>query len=141
MEARAMKTERMPITMKRRGSVLIPTTGFDEGLLHALPEDAVMEVTVARRRSLPQLRMYWSILHRVVAATGSHPTPEHLHSAIKLALDYATDVTTMDGEIIRIPDSVAFDKMDATAFRDFFDRAVELLNKLTGSDVLEQEAA
>jgi hypothetical protein len=135
-----MKTERLPITMKRHGSMLIPISGFDEGLLHALPEDAAMEITVNRRRSLPQLRMYWSILHRVVEATGSHPTPEHLHSAIKLALGYATDVTKLDGEIIRIPDSVAFDKMDATAFRDFFERAIELLNKLTGSDVLQEAA-
>lgn len=135
-----MKAERMPIAVKRVGNKFLPTSRFDERLLMEHPEGALLEVTVARKRSIPQLRRYWAILHRVVEATGSHPSPEHLHAAIKLALGYATDVTTLDGEVFRIPDSVAIDKMDGRQFGEFFDAAVELLNRLTGTDVLAEAA-
>lgn len=47
----------------------------------------------------------------------------------------------LDGTIVQIPDSVAFDKMSAADFRLYFDNAVTLLNRLTGTDVLDQEAA
>lgn len=137
-----MKRERMPIAVKRVGNRLVPTSRFDEKLLMEQPEGAMIEVTIARKRSLPQLRKYWAILNEVVdAAPCNYPTPEHLHSAIKLALGYTTDIITMDGEIAKIPDSVAFDKMDGKAFGEYFERAIELLNRLTGTDVLGQVAA
>lgn len=133
-----MKTERMPIAVKRIGNRFVPISRFDEKLILDQPEGVAIEVTVSRKRSLPQLRKYWAILNEVVEASPcNYPTAEKLHCAIKLALGYTTDVVMLDGTIVQIPDSVAFDKMSAADFRLFFDNAVTLLNRLTGSDVLE----
>ena len=131
----------MPIAVKRVGNRLVPTSGFDEKLIMEQPEDVVIEITVARRRSVPQLRKYWAILNEVIeSAPCNYPTAEKLHCAIKMALGYTTDFITMDGEVVKIPDSVAFDKMDAADFRLYFDNAVTLLNRLTGTDVLSEAA-
>lgn len=139
-----MKRERMNIAVKRLGSSFIPISRFDQKLILEQPEDAVLEISVARRRSLPQMRKYWAILNEIVENTPagfSYPTAEHLHYAIKLALGYTTSVVTLDGIIIQVADSIAFDKMDGKQFGEFFERACELLNKLTGTDVLALEAA
>lgn len=133
--------ERAPITMRRTKAALVPVGPFDDEMLEQYPDGAIVEVSIKRRRSNPQNALYWATLAKVVAATDAYPSSEHLHEAIKMALGLTMPVKLMNGTIIYLPDSTAFGKMDAVAFRAFFEKAIELLNKLTGSDVLEQEAA
>ena len=137
-----MKTdrERAPITMRRTKAALVPVGPFDDEMLEQYPDGAIVEVTIKRRRSNPQNALYWATLAKVVQATGAYPSAEHLHDAIKMALGFTMPIKTFDGGLIYIPDSTAFGRMDAVQFKDFFDRAVELLNKLTGSDVLDEAA-
>lgn len=81
-----MKAERMPIAVKRVGNRFVPTSRFDERLLMEQPEGVAIEVTVSRKRSLPQLRKYWAILNEVVEASPcNYPTAEKLHCALKMA--------------------------------------------------------
>ncbi len=137
-----MKTdrERAPILMRRGRGMLFPIGKFDEERLAELPEGATIEVTIKRRRSNPQNALYWATLANVVAATDSYPSADHLHDAIKMALGFTMPVKMLNGELIYVPDSTAFGKMDAAQFKSFFDRAMELLNKLTGYDVLAEAA-
>jgi hypothetical protein len=137
-----MKTdkERMPIVMRRAGTALLPVSKLDEDMLERYSEGHHIEITIKMRRSLPMQRLYWATLQKVVDATDAYPTAEHLHDAIKMALGYTTEIQLLKGGKIYVPDSTAFGKMDAATFRIFFDRAIELLNKLTGSDVLQEAA-
>lgn len=134
-----MKTdrERAPIMMRRGSGMLFPIGKFDQERLMELPEGVAIEVSIKRRRSNPQNALYWSLLAKVVAATDAYPSAEHLHDAIKMALGFTMPIKTLDGRVVYVPDSTAFGKMDAAQFKTFFDKAVELLNRLTGSDVLE----
>jgi hypothetical protein len=137
-----MKTdrERAPITMRRTKAALVPVGPFDDEMLEQYPDGAIVEVTIKRRRSNPQNALYWATLAKVVAATDAYPTAESLHEAIKMALGYTMPVRTFDGQLMYLPDSTAFGRMDAVQYKQFFDRAIELLNKLTGSDVLQEAA-
>jgi hypothetical protein len=95
-----------------------------------------VEVTIKKRRSLPQLRRYWKMLHDVVEATDDYPSAEHLHTAIKYRLNYTVPFKTFSHEMYFLPDSAAFSKMTAAEFRVFFDRAVKLLAEQYGIDPL-----
>lgn len=130
-------TERVAIVMKRDRSGLVPASAFDAELLDRYSLSAEVEVTVKQRCSLPQQRLYWSILHAIVEATDAYPNAEYLHEAIKDELGYVHHVRRIDGQTIRIPDSTAFAKMDQAEFKVFFDRAMELLARLIGSDPME----
>lgn len=137
-----MKTdhERAPIMMRKTRAALVPVGGYDDERLAEIADGAVVEVSVKRRRSNPQNALYWATLAKVVGATDAYPTSEHLHDAIKMALGFTMPIKTLDGKIVYVPDSTAFGKMDAAQFKTFFDKAVELLNKLTGTDVLAEAA-
>ena len=137
-----MKTdrERAPIMMRRTKAALVPVSAFDDEMLEQYAEGAVVEVSIKRRRSLPQLRMYWAMLKRVVEATDCHPSAAYLHDAIKLELGYMTPIKRLNGKIEYVLDSTAIAAMDANEFKNYFDRAVELLNRLTGTDVLAEAA-
>jgi hypothetical protein len=143
-------TDRSPIFMRRTIGGLAPCHAHDAERLDAFATGQDLEVTIKQRRSLPQQRLYWLTLHKVVQATGDYPSAEKLHEALKMALGVVSLMKTMDGKIVAIPDSTAFANMDGAAFKDFFDRSMDAiaerygfdpLSELIGADITRSEAA
>ena len=122
--------------MRRSGTALLPVSQADEEIIRELGYGDI-EVKFAKRRSNPQLRLYWQMLNKIIEATDAYPTSEHLHQAVKMHLGYTTEIRTFDGELVRVADSVAFSKMDGYEFKIFFDQAVALLATTFGIDPLE----
>jgi hypothetical protein len=133
--------EKIPLVLRRTERGLEPRSRLASDLLAQYAVHSDVEVTVKKRRSLPQLRMYWAMLNAVVEATGAWASAEHLHDALKYDLGYVTPVRGMDGKTIYIPDSAAMSKMDAVQFKRFFDAAAAKLAEVCGFDPLQQEAA
>lgn len=135
-----MSKDKRPIRAVRSGSALWPAGQADFAAFAAIKEGEPVEITIKQRRSLPQLQAYWAMLSRVVEATEIHPSAEHLHEAIKMALGYITPVValpgprTAGGSIIYVPDSVAFNKMTAPEFREYFKKAEKLIAETLGID-------
>lgn len=139
-----MKTDRekIPLVLRRTERGLEPRSRLAADLLAGYALHSDVEVTVKKRRSLPQLRLYWAMLNKVVEATGAWPDAEHLHEALKMDLGYTTLIKTMDGKLYAVPDSAAMGKMDAAQFKRFFDAAAAKLAEVCGFDPLQhQEAA
>lgn len=135
--------ERIPLILRRTERGLEPRSRQAADLLAAYALHSDVEVTIKKRRSLPQLRLYWSMLQNVVEATGAYPDAEHLHEAVKMELGMTSPMRLMTGEVVWVPDSVALSKMDSAQFQRFFDQAAELLARTYGFDPLSeaQEAA
>ena len=135
--------EKRPLVLRRTERGLEPRSRFAADALAQYALHSDVEITIKKRRSAPQLKRYWVMIHEVVEATGAWPTAEHAHDAIKLALGYATPITLMDGTTALIPDSAAMSRMDAAQFSQFFDSAAALIAERFGFDPLAetQEAA
>lgn len=128
--------EKVPLILRRTERGLEPRSRLAADLLAGYALHSDVEVTVRKRRSSPQLRLYWSMLHKVVEATDCAASAEHLHESCKLALGFVTPITLMDGRTVYIPDSAAMGKMDAAEFKRFFDAVVKLLSERFGFDPL-----
>jgi hypothetical protein len=78
-----------------------------------------------------------------VLATDAYPTPQKLHKALKRALGYVEMIPDLNGGEFEDVDSIAISAMDQQEFQVYFNRAMELLAKLTGIDpmTLLSEAA
>jgi hypothetical protein len=136
-----MKDKR-PIRMVRKRGYLLPDGLSDLETIEAIKEGEPIEITIKRRRSLPQLQAYWSMLARVVEATDAFPSAERLHEALKMDLGITTPIKTLTGDIFLIPDSVAFNKMTAPEFRAYFQAAEKRIAETFGIDPAElREAA
>lgn len=137
-----MKTdrERAPLVLKRTPRGLEPGSKLAADLLSKYDVGSYVEVTVKQRRSSEQNAAYWVMLEEVVEATGAFPTSEALHNALKLDLGYTTPVKTLGGQIIFVPDSTAFGKMDAPEFRKFFADAERRIAEVYHIDVAELRA-
>ncbi len=141
MNSRAKESS--PLVLRRTERGLEPRSRLARELLDQYALHSDVEVSIKKRRSAPQLRRYWVMLHEVVEATGAWPTAEHLHSSLKLDLGYVTPIRLLDGGIVYVPDSAAMSSMDSAQFKRFFDAAAARLAETYGFDPLQetQEAA
>lgn len=129
--------ETAPLVLRRTERGLEPRSRFARDLLEQYALHSDVEITIKKRRSAPQLRRYWVMLHQVVEATGAWPTAEHAHESIKLALGMVTPIKLLNGGIAYIPDSAAMSKMDAVQFSRFFEAAAALIAERFGFDPLD----
>lgn len=125
-----------PLTFERTRTGLTPADSYTAGKLDDFALGTQFRATTMTRRSHKQLGLYFSVLREVVDATGAWATPQHLHEALKLNLGFHTTIKTLKGKEYVVPDSAAFDAMDAEQFGEFFEAAMAKLSEFTGSDVL-----
>lgn len=129
--------DKAPIFMVRTPTGLKPAGPFDAERLDSYAFGSTVEVSIKQRRSLPQLRLYWSVLAKAVDNLDGYPSAEALHEALKLHLGYVEPLLTVTGQKVWRPMSASFAKMSAEEFRVFFDRAVDVLATMLGCDPLE----
>ncbi len=118
---------------------LRPARAWDAEALAADPLGTEYDLVKINRRRPRQHRTYWRALNLVVKSGASNrwPTAEHLHDELKLAAGFYRKAANLaTGEIMLIPDSTAFDKMDQEQWQIYMDRAMELIAAETGYDPL-----
>ena len=124
------------VKLNDRGQ-LEPVTSFDAEQLAQCSRGQSFSLSPTKERSLEQHKLYWSILHRIVKATGRWATADHCHRELKLALGYYETIVSQWGGIYYHPDSTALKKMDQKEFNTYFDKAMEKLNQTIGFDPME----
>ena len=133
----ARKDAPPPPLMRKSQGRIVPASAYDAEALERYPEGTDFELRSMTRRSLPQLRLYWSALNNAVEATGRWPTPEALHTALKVRLGRVEPIMDLQGKVIGMrPDSTAFDKMRQDEFKIYFDQAMAALAEACGFDPL-----
>lgn len=92
-----------------------------------LKPEMLVGARIARSRSIQQHRRYWKVLECAVAATDWWDTPELLHIALKEATGHFTIVRLLNGRMIKVPGSTAFDEMTQDEFNHYCDAAFRIL--------------
>lgn len=139
----ASKRDKPPAPIVRktpRG--LSPVSGFFADQIYADADGTEYDLVKRSKRSNPQNGLYWSVLGEVVRATGAWPTAEHLHDDLKLVTGYSRKAVNWEtGDTSTIPDSTAFNAMNADQFRVYFDTAMQKLSEHLGYDPLAYSVA
>lgn len=132
------------IIMQRRGTFLVPEGPIDGEALAKYPAGKPLKVRLSQARSLPMMRLYWSMLQLVSENLDQPVSAETLHEWLKLKLGVSNQIKLRSGEIVSVPGSIAFDKMEQPEFRAYFEAAKALLVEhiIPGlnSSALEREA-
>lgn len=119
----------------------------DAGLdaLRKIGNGELVSVEIKKSRNIKHHRMFWALMTIVHDNMDSerYPTVEDLTAAVKIAAGLRTRIELPNGDIGFIPGSIAFHKMDQTAFGEFYNRVCDLICKhfLPGvdSDALREE--
>jgi hypothetical protein len=118
--------------MKGRVLLAVTPTGYAPADDEARAQHAKQTVgdhvmaKVERPRSLPQLRLYWSVLHHV-AASSHWESAERLHVALKVRMGLYDLCKLPNGKVVPVVNSVSFDAKNQDEFQAFMDKALAVL--------------
>lgn len=125
-----------PVIVTKTEKGLKPATSYDAEMLMGHAVGTEYELVPISKRSWPQLKLYWTILNRVVKATQRWPTAEHLSNELKFVCGFRQRMVDWEAKkMIEVPDSIALSKMSKEEFRVFFDMAMLKLSEATGIDM------
>lgn len=116
-----------PVMLRVTDNGLSPADRYSADALAGMKRGDLLRVVQAKRRSLPQLRLYWAVLQKVVEAGAPYPSAEALHVALKLALGVADVIRLPNGKTVPVPRSAGLDAMSAPEFNAFSDKAFDLI--------------
>jgi len=106
---------------------LTPVDATGEDALRKLKFGDVVTVEVKKPRNGKHHRLYWALVSMVWENQERYATAEELHEALKVSAGICTQVELPSGQVVKIPGSIAFDKMDQTEFGQFYDRICDLI--------------
>lgn len=130
--AKKAKSEAPPFYVIRRGDALYGEMNLDRERISEFEQGKriVMDIRMAGR-NVDRLRFYWAFLREVVAGTGCARDTADLHQAVKLKTGYTNDVM-LDGFIIKVAASIAFDQMEEDHFIRYLESALEFIASTYG---------
>lgn len=120
-----MKTQILHV--KRAGDNLQPADEDAIGIIRRLPVNKRIDIRVWKERSAEQNALYWRILEKTVEATGRWHTANELHLALKVACGYVDKVMLLDGRLVLVPGSIAFDRMNQEEAQRYYDAALRIV--------------
>lgn len=118
------------IAQKHLGA-LRPADEAGQEALRKLGNGELVTVEVRKSRNIRHHRLFWALMTIVHQNLDGdrYPTVEDLTAAVKIAVGLRTRIELPSGEIGFIPGSIAFNKMDQTAFSEFYNRVCDLIAK------------
>lgn len=118
------------LAQKHFGS-LRPVDDTGEDALRKIGQGQVVTVEVKQSRNIKHHRMFFALMTLVWNQMDQekYPTVEDFVEVVKIAAGHRKRIVTPRGEVGFIPRSIAFHKMDQTAFDAFYDRVCDLLAK------------
>ncbi len=132
----------------REGMTLRPYGAESSSIFSKLPFRKVVQVEVKQPRNGAHHRLYWSLCARIADAVGIES--EDVSDLIKVRTGHVRTIKTKRGTE-EFPKSISFAAMDQSAFKEFFDKAVYVIENEFGiarpdvlvavADLLHPEAA
>jgi low temperature requirement protein LtrA len=121
-------SEKPPILVVRRSGFLQAASPLDEEMIRALPAGVNLKIKVTQpRRSVPQHRLYWAFISLVAENLDQDVSPDTLHEWFKLRCGVVKEIRLRNGEIITVPGSTSFDKMEHADFNLYFTQVKDLV--------------
>lgn len=99
--------------------------------LAALPAGKTLRVEVSHPRNVERLRLFWLMCQRVADAVGTDR--KTVANLLKIETGHYTLVRSSRYGDLRLPRSIALGAMDETAFKEFFERAIQAICETWGA--------
>lgn len=115
------------LLMLKKSNHLAPVDTIGMEALQQLANGTTVTVRMTQTRNLQHHRLWYALLQTVFEAQTTFATLDEMHDAIKIAIGYFEAQHTLSGEVYYHPKSISFAKMDQPSFRQFFDRAVDVV--------------
>lgn len=95
--------------------------------LARIPPGDVVRAEIRRIRNIDHHRKFFALLHLIFQNQTVYSDIDDMREDITIAAGHCSRRHMADGTIIVRAKSIAFDKMDQTAFEDFYERVIDIV--------------
>lgn len=107
--------------------------------LRKIKTGEIVQCEITRPRNVAHHRKFWALLNVFWQATGDWSSTYGVLIELKVRLGHVQEVLLRDtGELVRVPKSISFARMDQSEFDVFYERCIAELCKMGGG--IEEEA-
>jgi hypothetical protein len=121
----------MMVALTFTGRVLIPLDPHDlEALRQVCADGEILTTDVKKARNIKHHRMFFALLQLVILNQDTYRNLDDLLVDLKLRIGHYKEHVTAKGELVYVPKSISFDKMDQIEFGEFFKKAIVALAEM-----------
>jgi hypothetical protein len=124
----------------------IPATDADKEKVSKIGQGEIVSCRSVDQRSMQFHRKFFALIRLAFdnmpeRFDGFFPTPDDLRKELLILGGFYTEYTDFRGNTVKVPDSMAFDKMGAERFEQVYSKTLDLVCRLIGveeSDIMDQ---
>ncbi len=121
----------MLIALIYTGTHLTPLDPQDaENLRQVCTQGEIVTTDIKKARNLKHHRLFFALLQTVVVNQEKYRNVDDLLVELKLRIGHYQEHITAAGQLVYVPKSISFDRMDDLEFREFFRKAVVALAEM-----------
>lgn len=101
-----------------------------------------LKCTVKKPRCYINHKRYFALLNLTFENQDRYTSFEHFRKAVQIAAGHVDELVTLEGELVLIPKSIAYDALDELEFSKVFGETMTVCAKILGDlnlEVLYQE--
>lgn len=91
-----------------------------------------LKCSVKKPRDYTNHKRYFALLNLTFANQERYISFEHFRRAVQIAAGHVDELITLDGEVVLIPKSIAYDALDEMEFCKVFGEAMTVCAKILG---------
>jgi hypothetical protein len=123
------------VCMKRRAGTLVPADYHADDIVHGIPENGEVMITLRRARNPKFHRWFFALLRKVIENTDNRwANEEALLFALKIEVEHCEPSVALTGEVILQPKSINFAAMDEIKFKSFVALCLDAIHLNLGID-------
>lgn len=115
--------------------------GSDEEAKQALrrwPIGTTLKCSVRKPRDYTNHKRYFALLNLTFENQERYTSFEHFRKAVQIAAGHVDELITLDGEIVMLPKSIAYDALDEMEFCKVFAETMTVCAKILGDLDLDE---
>ena len=111
--------------------IVEPPVGWDK-----IANNELVKVTLKKQRFVPLHRKYFALINTAFDNQNNFKNPDTFRKFIEIEAGYYTPIYKPNtGEVYKIPQSIAFDKLDELEFRELYSSVCDYISANYGIDV------
>ncbi len=118
---------------------LLPSDVIAEKYINQLNPNQIVKIKISVPRNYENHKRFFSFLNTTFEMQSHFETPEHYRRWLVMKAGYYSTCVAPNGNTMFFADSISFDKMDETTFRELFSECINIFLKNLGKDMTKDD--
>lgn len=128
----------MDIFLTRTLAGLVPADDQAKEVVRKWKMGETLKCSVRKPRDYQNHKHYFALLNLTFANQDKYTSFEHFRKAVQIAAGHVDELITLEGELLLMPKSIAYDALDEVEFQKVFGETMTQCARILGDMDLDE---